>query len=300
MSIVDAIQKAKELARQRAPEDAGQRSRSKAGASERPRYERPPMGDRELETTAPQIAVEPVRFDTFIPYDAAVCAHNHIAVPNGEGGFGNFAAAPYRMIRTLLLQRCRANGWWNVAITSPGPGEGKSVTALNLAISLAREGNYDIFLIDLDMRAPSMCRYLGLAPKTDVIGYFEGKCEPGDVFFNVGIERLTLAGNARATEHSSELLANGRLEELLAFIRRSSSNPLVILDLPPVINTDDAITVAPKIDATALIVSQGRTKRDSLQRAVGLLQQYTLMGVILNRSHESLGGDYYGEYGANR
>jgi protein-tyrosine kinase len=294
MSIVDAIQKAKQIAQQRiADEKRAPRASSKRYAPRAPVI-------RETDATQPQRQLDPVAFDVVLPYDAVVCGQNHILVPDVEAGFAMQARAPYRMLRALILQRCRANGWSTLGITSPGPGEGKSVTALNLAISIAREGNYDVFLVDLDMRSPSTCRYLGVSPRIDIVSYFEGHASARDVFFSVGIERLTIAGSSTSSDHSSELLANGRLEELIEFIKQSANNPLIIIDLPPIVNTDDALVVAPKIDATALIASQGRTRRESLDRAIGLLTEHTLAGVILNQSQETMGSDYYGEYGTSR
>ncbi|MEP7311771.1 MAG: CpsD/CapB family tyrosine-protein kinase [Pseudomonadota bacterium] len=290
MSIVDAIEKAKAMAKQRVSAEP------RALAHEAP--VRTVVSAPEV--TAPHPFVEPVSFDVVIPYDIAVCASNHVNVPGVETDFAKLASAPYRMLRTLILQRCRTNGWSSLAITSPGPGEGKSVSAINLAISIAREGNYDVFLIDLDMRAPSVAQYLGLSPRVDIVDYFEGNASPRDVFFTIGIDRLAVAASAGSCDHSSELLGNGRLEDLLVFIRRGAPNPLIIIDLPPIVNADDALVVAPKVDATALIVSQGHTRRDGLQRALGLLSAHSLAGVILNRSQESLGSDYYGQYGAQR
>jgi protein-tyrosine kinase len=294
MSIVDAIQKAKRIAQQRIVDD--QRA---PRAKQKPYAARAPIA-REQDTTQPERQFDPVKFDALLPYDALVCGQNHIIVPDVEAAFALQARAPYRMLRALILQRCRANGWTSLGVTSPGPGEGKSVTALNLAISVAREGNYDVFLIDLDMRSPSTCRYLGVSPKIDIVSYFEGHAVARDVFFSIGIERLTIAGSSTSSDHSSELLANGKFEDLIEFVKQSASNPLIIIDLPPIVNTDDALVVAPKIDATVLIASQGRTRRDSLDRAIGLLTEHTLAGVILNKSQETMGSDYYGEYGTAR
>lgn len=292
MSIVDAIQKAKQLGQNRAtaverailtPSSAvpvaAETSRAAAKTNEA--------------VSMHEVASEPVKFEE-LAYDVATCTDNHIIVPHVESHMAQMGSPSYRMLRARILQRCRTHQWSKLAITSPGPGEGKSVTALNLAISLAREGNYDVFLVDLDMRNPSICRYLGVTPKHDITNFFTGDVSAKDIFFNIGIDRLTIAGATLGTTHASELLATDHLEELLAFIRRASANPLILIDLPPVLNTDDALVVAPRIDATILVVSEGITKRDGLERAVGLLSEYAVAGVVLNRANESLGSEYYG------
>jgi Mrp family chromosome partitioning ATPase len=105
-----------------------------------------------------------------------------------------------------------------------------------------------------------------------------------------------LAGTVLGVGNASELLATDHLEELLTFIKEISPNPLIVCDLPPVVNTDDALVVAPRIDALALVVTEGCTRRDSLQRTLDLLSDFPLAGIILNQSYESLGSEYYGHY----
>lgn len=214
------------------------------------------------------------------------------------------AGSAYRMLRTRLIQKLRTSQWKSVAITSPGTGDGKSLTALNLAINVARDKTCDVFLIDLDMRNPSICRYLGVHPPHELINYFAGAGQPADVFFSVGIENLAVAGNTTATEQASELLAGHRLEELLDYVSSVSANAVVFIDLPPVLVTDEALLVAPRVDTTLLVVSEGKTRRDSLLKARQLLAEFPFAGVVLNRSSEASGkgtGYYYGyTYGASK
>ncbi|HEY6823375.1 MAG TPA: CpsD/CapB family tyrosine-protein kinase [Steroidobacteraceae bacterium] len=205
-------------------------------------------------------------------------------------------AAAYRMVRTRLLHRCRSNGLKTIAITSPGAGEGKSVTALNLALSLARDPTVNVFLLDLDMRSPSMCKYLGVQPPVELLAYFTGSRTAAEVFFSLGPKNLALAGSLASTDAASELLGAGRLEALLSYINSLCPNAIILLDLPPVLVTDEALLLAPRVDATLLVVAEGRTRRDSLARAVTLLAEFKCIGVLLNRSSEHMGENYYYYY----
>lgn len=207
------------------------------------------------------------------------------------------ANAAYRMLRTRLMHRMHGNNWASLAITSPSAGDGKSLTTLNLALSVARARSGDVFLLDLDLRRPSICQYLGVDPPQDLAGYFAGSGTANDVFFTIGTENLSIAGSSAPTEHASDLVASGRFEELLASIANLSSDPLVLLDLPPLLVTDEALLVAPRVDAIALVVAEGRTRRDFLDRAKELLQEFSFAGVILNRASESFGADSYYDYG---
>jgi capsular exopolysaccharide synthesis family protein len=228
--------------------------------------------------------------------DRAVATQYRIVVPGTQLAADEGVGAAYRIIRTRLLQRMQASNWSVLGITSPEAGEGKSVTAINLALNLARDGTNSVFLIDLDMRSPSVCRYLGVDPAHDLVGYFSGASEPQDVFFNIGVDNLAIAGNMASSSLASELLAGDRLEELLDYVRSVASNPLILIDLPPLLVTDEALLVAPRVDATLMVVSEGTTRRDSLLRAKAMLGDFPFGGVILNKSTESLGrsGYYYG------
>jgi protein-tyrosine kinase len=207
-----------------------------------------------------------------------------------------FADAAYRMLRARLMQKLRSNGWTRLAITSPGPGDGKSVSTLNLALNMARDKANDVFLLDLDLRNPSICRFLDIEPPLELVSYFGGEGGPEDTLFSIGPRNLAIAGSVRPSAHSSELLANQKLEELLAFIASISAQATILIDLPPLLATDEAMLVAPRVDATALIVSEGRTRRDSVVRAKKMLADYTFAGVILNRSSETFGAKSYYKY----
>ncbi len=285
MTILEALEKAKQLRKERAASGIVQTSSpSRARA--------PKISRTELE--APR--VRPQEF-VCINYDPRTCEESRILVPDDTGPAKPGAADAYNMLRTRLLQHARANDWTSIAITSPGPDEGKSVTALNLALSVARERNNSVFLLDLDIRNPSICRSLGLQPKVDIVRFFTGEVAPETIFFSIGVENLILAGGALGAEQSSDLLATGRLEQLFDYIRTIASHPLIIVDLAPVLSTADVLVVAPRVDATLLVAAQGKTRRDSLARTVELLSEYTVAGVVLNRAQELL-RDYYGSYRA--
>ena len=284
MTILEAMERAKKLGKERQAAEGAQGARARAPAARiaLPAFDVP--------------RVKPAEF-VRIAYDARACEESRILVPDGEGPEKPGAADAYNMLRTRLLQRVRANGWTKIAITSPGPGEGKSVTALNLALSVARERHNSVFLLDFDLRNPSVCRHLGIEPKVEIARFLNGEVGPESVFFSIGVENLSLAGGSMRVEQSSDLLTTGRIEQLFDYIRSIASHPLILIDLAPALSTADVLVVAPKVDATLLVVAQGKTRRESLARTVELLAEYTVVGVTLNRSRELL-SDYYGSYRA--
>jgi capsular exopolysaccharide synthesis family protein len=295
MSIVDALEKAKRLRkeRERAEGVARPRRQSKSGSVEATAADiTSELAPRRRESVPERPAMT---LDLpLVAYHPATCVQNRLLVPENIDPARKGAAASYRQLRTRILQRARGNEWSTLGITSAGPGEGKSLTALNLAISLAHDGNQDVFLVDCDMRNPSLCRYLGVTPPGQITDYFRGTADLESVLFGIGFEHLAIAGGNTSTDQASELLANGRFERMVATIRELSPNPLVLVDLPPVINTDDALVVAPRLDALVLVASEGVTRREQLEQTLALTAEYEVAGVILNRSAEATVGDYYG------
>jgi protein-tyrosine kinase len=230
---------------------------------------------------ASQIQARRVAFDPHAARENRLLLSS--SVPEDRG-----TVAAYGMLRTRILHRARAKGWQTIGITSAAPRDGKSLTAINLALSLAREANNVVVLLDLDMRNPSVCRTLGITPQNELRDYIELRVDtPADLFLSIGIENLLIAGNLTATQNSAELLASSRLEELLQFIRAATTNPLIIIDLPPVLSPDDALVVAPRIDSIVLVAAEGVTPRADLQKASELLADFPVAGVVLNRSTDA-------------
>jgi protein-tyrosine kinase len=273
MTIIEAaLEKTKSLRGNR-PGIAGQ------PATAAPSYSRRPVEPGVLPTT--QIQARRVAFDPHVARENRLLLSASVAEDRGT-------VAAYGMLRTRILHRVRSKGWQTIGITSAAPKDGKSLTAVNLALSLAREANNVVVLLDLDMRNPSVCRTLGITPQHELRDFFELRVEtPDDLFMSIGIENLVIAGNATATQHSAELLASTRLEELLQFIRSATTNPLILIDLPPVLSPDDALVVAPRIDAIVLVASEGITPRADLQKASELLADFPIAGLVLNRSSDA-------------
>jgi Mrp family chromosome partitioning ATPase len=142
------------------------------------------------------------------------------------------------------------------------------------------------------MRNPKMCEYLGVVPPVDINACFTGDARPDEVLFTIGIDHLILAGTRTATVEASELLATEHLDGLFDYIRGLAPDPLILVDLPPLLSTDDAIIVAPKVDSVLLVLSEGKSRRDNSAKALDLLSEFNLAGIVLNRSHTTV-SDYY-------
>ena len=198
------------------------------------------------------------------------------------------AGHAYRMLRTQVLQRARAHGLTTLGIVSAINGEGKTLTAINLALSLAAEPNQTVMLVDLDLRRPAVARTLGLAPERGLETWFGGDEPTKNVCYSLeGVERFYVLPTLKPMSGSSEVLAGLATRRLFNELKGRDPGRLLIVDLPPILLSDDGLMVAPLLDGVVLVVNERRTKREDVVRAVELLGNTRIVGTVLNRSTQA-------------
>ena len=198
------------------------------------------------------------------------------------------AVHAYRMLRTQVLQRARAHNLATIGVISSAHGEGKTLTAINLALSLAAEPNQSVLLVDLDLRRPSVARVLGLPVDCGLDAWFAGTAKIEDLWYGIeGVDRLFVLPTLTPVPQSSEVLAQPATRRMLADLKERDPGRLLIVDLPPALLSDDALTVSPQLDAVVLVVTEGRTRREDVSRVLELLGKTRVIGTVLNRSSES-------------
>ena len=202
----------------------------------------------------------------------------------------------YKVLRTRILQRLRASKFNVIGITGAGPGEGKSLTALNLAYSLAQDVNHQVILADLDLRRPSVHEYLGLSPRYDLSDLLNGSKQLKDVLVCPNVNRLAVLTNQTAYRDSSEILSSPEMANLIQEFRDLGPKTITIVDLPPVLASDDVIAFSPSVDALLLVVGQGICRREDLKEAQELLKDSEVLGVVLNGTREKSAASGYYDY----
>lgn len=207
------------------------------------------------------------------------------------------AKSAYDLLRTRVAQRLRSNGWRTFLVTSPGAGEGKSLTASNLAMSLSRDETQSVVLVDLDLQRSSVARYFGFSTeiKAGIGDYLNGKAELADIIYVPNeSQRLAIIPNREQVPNSSDLLGGSKMEELLSWLSSEFGQSLVIFDMPPILACDDVLVFRPHVDAVLLVVAQGQTDRAALPKAMELLEDANLLGIVLNKSSEVDSESAYG------
>ena len=197
----------------------------------------------------------------------------------------------YKMLRTRILQRMRANGWQTIAVTSAAQGDGKSISSLNLAISLAGDVNHNVCLVDLDLRHSSIANYLGFKPKLGISDCLERDVPVEDALLKTDIDRLVILPNVRTVTHSSELISSPKMHQIAAKLA-SDPTRIVVYDMPPLLAADDMLAFEPIVDSILLVVAEGKTQRTDTMKAFELLESSNVIGTVLNRSDERTAAYY--------
>jgi len=254
---VDRIRKALDLARL-----------ERAQGEEEPKFERalPKDPPSEPNPKAAATAIAYTRTRVFTP-PAEVLERSRILLPGAEGA----AAAAFRMLRTQVLQRMDANGWRSLAILSPAAADGKTTTAVNLAVSLGSGRLHTVLLVEFDFHRPTLAARFGLAPEYGVDGF----------------DRLVILPARAALANSSEILAGPRGREVVAELRARYPERIIIFDLPPVLTADDALSFVPLVECGLVVAAEGRTRRNDLVRTIELLNKLPLVGTVLNRATDT-------------
>ena len=194
----------------------------------------------------------------------------------------SLAAEQYRQLRTRLAHAESAHALRSVLITSPQKGEGKSITASNLALTMAQELQRHVVLVEADLRKPSLQQLFGLPAGPGLAEYLSGAAELKDVMKFLPVHNLTVIAAGSAPGNPAELLGSTAMRRLLDQLRTRFDR--VILDTPPVLPLADVAVLAPMVDGALLVVRAGVTPKPAIENALRGFDSSRLIGIVLNES----------------
>ncbi|MFO1400732.1 MAG: CpsD/CapB family tyrosine-protein kinase [Steroidobacteraceae bacterium] len=202
------------------------------------------------------------------------------------------AAEGFRMLRTQVTQRMQQRGWNTLAVLAPTAGDGATTVALNLAMAISADPKRSALLVDFNLRHPGVASALGIPGEPGVEQCLMNEYRIPEVFVRLkGYEHLMIAPAAAPVAQSSELLASEKARNLVAELKTRYKDRIVLFDLPPVLGSDDALSFAPLVDAVLLVIAEGRTRFEDVQRCFELLKDRPVIGTVLNRARA--GGAQY-------
>jgi capsular exopolysaccharide synthesis family protein len=189
------------------------------------------------------------------------------------------------MLRTQVMHRLRENNWNVLGVTSPGEGEGKTLTATNLAISIAMETTQTVLLVDADLRNPSAQSLFGLEGLRGLVDYLLDDVPVSELLLHPGIDRFAFLPGGRSLAHSTETLTSPKMTALVRELKHRYASRIIVFDLPPLLRVADVLAFSPYTDALLLVVEEGHTTTEDVERAVQLVKGATpVLGTVLNKA----------------
>jgi len=217
-------------------------------------------------------------------------------------------ADQYRVLKRPLITNALGRGAASIThgnlimVTSALPGEGKSFTSINLAMSIAAELDHTVMLVDADVARPSVLRVLGLPPSAGLLDLLEGKAEMTEVLLRTNVDKLTILPSGSPHPRATELLASEAMKQLLDDMATRYPDRIIIFDSPPLLLTTEARVLATHMGQIVVVVHADRTLQSEVERALATIESCPLKLMVLNKARSDAGNTYgygygYGSYG---
>lgn len=203
----------------------------------------------------------------------------------------------YKLLRTHILHRTKREHRNTLMFTGPLPNEGKSLTAINLAIAISQKVGQTVLLVDGDLRNPTIHRYLDLPEGPGLIDFLTSGYPIADSLVHPeGLANLVVLPAGSHTTESAELLSSPRMHELVQELKHFYPERYVLFDLPPLLYAD-SLAFAPLMDGIILVVESGKTPREEIVHSMELLKDFPVLGFVLNKIDNIPSSyDYYPKY----
>ncbi|OUS08109.1 hypothetical protein A9Q90_04565 [Gammaproteobacteria bacterium 54_18_T64] len=278
--------------------DSGLTSGQLSGDLDRP----PQLSAREVQ----QAATPPVTSSGFKPVDIdisfAELARRGMVTPDSPR---SPIAEEYRSIKRPLLVNIEGNGAATIRhpnlimVTSALQGEGKTFSAVNLAMSIAMEQDKTVLLVDADISKASAARLLGVPDSSPgLIDVLENESlQIGDVMLHTNIPNLRIVPAGRVHERATELLASQSMYRVAKELAQRYSDRVVIFDSPPMLLTNEAQVVASLVGQIVFVIAAEKTSQRAVTEALGMLGDEAVVGMILNKTKHAFTSKYGYGYG---
>ena len=286
MSFIDkALERAKES---RQKEESG--LDGKVGPIPEVQKPLPVMGNLGGLGTPPEICYTITKT---LPVDFDYLKENHIVV----GANYPSVAEEYKLLRTHIFHKTKKDNLNTIMFTGPRPDEGKSLTTINVAISIAQEIDKTVLIVDTDLRSPSIHKYFGLSGKKGLVDFLKGGIPIPELLIHPeGIGKLVILPGGKPANDAAELIKSPQMVDLVHELKHCYSDRYVLFDLPPLLNFADALAFAPLMDGIVLVIEAGHTTREEVAQCLDMVSDFNVLGLVLNKINRKKGEDLYYDY----
>jgi capsular exopolysaccharide synthesis family protein len=205
----------------------------------------------------------------------------------------NANSSIFDSLRTQILQKMEENNWQTIAVVSPTPESGKTLVSINLAMSIARKPQKTVVLADFDLRKPKVASYLGFDMDQSLNEYLDGTAKLEDTLINPGIQRMVVLPTMQPVQHASEKIASSKVTDLIDELKARYESRVIIFDLPPILNVDDAMVLLPQVDCVLMVIANGVSTESEIEESLHLLPKEKVVGIVYNMADSENKSYYY-------
>lgn len=205
-------------------------------------------------------------------------------------------AEQYSRLRARVLRATEKDFQNTIMVTSSDVGEGKTITAINLAVAIANELDHTVLLVDADMRKPAVHRYLGIGPSQGLGDYLMDKAALPDVLIKTGLGKLVLLLGGNPPENPSELISSDKMRAFVREVKERYRDRYIIFDAPPLLLTADPLSLSNYMDGVLFVVQADHTVPKAATQALSLLKGRPVLGVVFNNVPQYLAKSLYPHY----
>lgn len=249
----------------------------------------------------PQPVQSPAEGSRRVPIDMAGIKARGIVTPSDPR---SQVADEFRVIKRPLIANAKGKGATPIPnpnlimVTSALPGEGKTFTAINLAMSIAMELDSTVLLVDADVARPAILNTLGLKPAKGLLDVLlDDSLDLGSVLLKTNVEKLTLLPSGTPHPRATELLASGAMNRLLLEMASRYSDRIIIFDSPPLLVATESPVLASHMGQVVIVAEAERTTHSTIKDAVATVGDGPVKLMVLNKSKLGSGAGAYGHYG---
>jgi len=195
----------------------------------------------------------------------------------------DFIKERFKLLKTKVFSETQPNDDRTILITSCLAKEGKTFIAINLAITIAREVDQTILVVDVNLRNPSVLNSFGIREEPGLTDYLLHDRPLSDVLIRPGIEKLVVLPAGKHVENSAELLRSLKMQELVKEMKYRYRGRYIIFDTPPVLSSVDAIVLSQYVDKALFVIESGKVQPDKVSEALNHLEKEKILGAIINK-----------------
>lgn len=225
------------------------------------------------------------RFPVVLPQSKTVSLNRRVMKENKCVGFFCNSAEinTYKVLRARIQSHAAGKGWNTIMVTSPNPGDGKTLTTINMSLTFAKEFHQTVLLVDCDLKKQDIHKRMGVTGPKGLSDYFFSHTPLNELIVWPGVQRMRFISGGQSVLDTAEILGSPKIKHLVNEMKERYSDRYIFFDVPPLLTSADALAFAPHVDGIIMVVQSGKTSSSDIKKSMRLIPEEKFIGFVLNR-----------------